>query len=53
MANEEHLKTRHTLTNIEIVRMFLDVDIAVQKEDRALWTIAINCPATLEADHEG
>jgi RNA 3'-terminal phosphate cyclase (ATP) len=45
--------TRHTLTNIEIVRMFLDVDISVQKEDRALWTIAIDRSATPEAAHEG
>ncbi len=34
--------TRHTLTNIEIVRMFLDVEIAVRQEDEALWSIMID-----------
>jgi len=33
--------TQHTLTNIQIVQLFLTVRIAVEKEDRALWTIAI------------
>ncbi len=45
--------TRHTLTNIEIVRMFLDVDIAVRKEDRAVWTITIDRLDKQEAGHEG
>ncbi len=44
--------TRHTLTNIEIVRMFLDVDIAVRKEDRAVWTISIDRPGAEESGHE-
>ena len=44
--------TPHTLTNIEIVRTFLDVDIAVQKEDGALWTIAIHRTAKREVDDE-
>jgi hypothetical protein len=34
-------------------RQFLDVDIAVQKEDRALWTIGIDRAAISEAAHEG
>jgi RNA 3'-terminal phosphate cyclase (ATP) len=33
--------TRHTLTNIEIVRKFLDVEIAVVKEDRDVWRITV------------
>lgn len=33
--------TRHTLTNIEIVELFLAVSIAVEKEGHAVWTIAI------------
>jgi RNA 3'-terminal phosphate cyclase (ATP) len=45
--------TRHTLTNVEIVRKFLDVDIAVDKEHRAVWTIRIDRPAAKESGHEG
>jgi RNA 3'-terminal phosphate cyclase (ATP) len=33
--------TRHTLTNIEVVRMFLDVEIAVKGEDRHVWRIDV------------
>jgi RNA 3'-terminal phosphate cyclase (ATP) len=45
--------TRHTLTNIEIVRSFFDVDIAIHKEDRGVWMIAVNGPDSKEASHEG
>jgi len=34
--------TRHTLTNIEIVKSFLDTRIAVEQEEVALWTISID-----------
>jgi RNA 3'-terminal phosphate cyclase (ATP) len=36
--------TRHTLTNIEIVRAFLDVDISVARETESVWRIAIAAP---------
>lgn len=39
--------------NIAIVRMFLDVDIVIQKEDRAAWTIAIDRTMEREVDDEG
>ena len=45
--------TRHTLTNIEIVRSFLDIDIVVHKEDRGVWRIAVDGPEAREANHEG
>ena len=33
--------------------LLLDVDISVQKEDRAAWTIAIDRTMKREVDHEG
>jgi RNA 3'-terminal phosphate cyclase (ATP) len=33
--------TRHTLTNIEILKKFLDVEITVTKIDRLVWDIAV------------
>jgi RNA 3'-terminal phosphate cyclase (ATP) len=33
--------TRHSLTNIEVIRKFLDVEIAVEKRDRLNWTVEI------------
>lgn len=37
--------TRHTLTNIEIIRSFLSVEILVRKEERDLWTIRVEEPS--------
>jgi len=34
--------TRHTLTNVEVVRKFLDVEIAIAQEGQALWTISLD-----------
>ncbi|MDX1389902.1 MAG: RNA 3'-terminal phosphate cyclase [Acidobacteriota bacterium] len=45
--------TRHTLTNIEIVRLFLEVDIAVRKEDHAVCTIEIEGRVSEGPGHEG
>jgi RNA 3'-terminal phosphate cyclase (ATP) len=33
--------TRHALTNIEVIRKFLDAIIAVEKQDRLNWTVEI------------
>ncbi len=44
--------TRHTLTNVEIIRMFLDVEIEVRKEDPSRWTIAIESSAKEKDGHE-
>jgi RNA 3'-terminal phosphate cyclase (ATP) len=34
--------TRHSLTNIEVIQEFLDVKIAVEKQDRLNWTIEVS-----------
>lgn len=34
--------TRHSLTNIEVLKKFLDVEITVTKLDRPVWDIAIS-----------
>lgn len=41
--------TSHTLTNIEIVRSFLDVDIKVEKEDRSVWRVDVNAGGSRES----
>ena len=33
--------TRHTLTNIEVLKAFLDVEIKVTKQDRLVWDIEL------------
>jgi RNA 3'-terminal phosphate cyclase (ATP) len=33
--------TRHALTNIEVLKKFLDVDIEVAKQERPVWDIVI------------
>jgi RNA 3'-terminal phosphate cyclase (ATP) len=33
--------TRHTMTNIEIIRKFLDIDIRLKPSDRHSWNIEI------------
>jgi RNA 3'-terminal phosphate cyclase (ATP) len=33
--------TRHSLTNIEVIRKFLNVAIAFEKRDRLDWTVEI------------
>ncbi len=45
--------TRHTLTNVEIIRRFLDVEIEVQKGEDSQWTIAIGRSTKGRAVNEG
>ena len=33
--------TAHTLTNIEVLRLFLDVDVKVEQQDEQVWAITI------------
>ena len=34
--------TRHSLTNIEVLKKFLDVAITVTKQDRLIWDVEIS-----------
>lgn len=34
--------TRHTETNIQVIREFMGVDITVTREDQDAWTVAVN-----------
>jgi len=36
--------TRHTLTNIEVVRRFLDVNVQVKQAGRNQWTVSFAAP---------
>jgi len=45
--------TRHTQTNIEIIRMFLDVEIEARKDDSSQWMIAIGKPSKGRNVNEG
>ncbi len=33
--------TRHTLTNIEVLKMFLEIEVRVEKEGRGVWRIEL------------
>ena len=34
--------TRHTLTNVDVIKRFLSVDIAVEKIDRSSWIVSVS-----------
>lgn len=36
--------TQHTITNIEIVKKFLDVDVALTQQTETVWEVSINHP---------
>ena len=44
--------TRHTLTNVEIIRAFIDIEINVHQETRDAWTIALGRPSAEEPHDE-
>ncbi len=33
--------SRHTLTNVEVLKKFLDIDVRLEKEDRDVWRVEI------------
>ena len=37
--------TRHTLTNAEVVRKFVDVEFAMTRDDQGLWTVSVRSSA--------
>ncbi len=40
--------TRHSLTNIDVLKKFLDVEITVTKVDRLIWDIEFHTPTKLQ-----